>query len=101
MKSLKEIQAEELRLIDGILNAQLTEEAEMKMWAVMFTSMDDWDSPTVKFVKAKTQDEAFNKALTLIGYTEEDVDVMVETGEHDHVTIEVEEDAEVDENIVS
>jgi hypothetical protein len=94
MKSLKEIQAEELRLIDDILNAQLTEEAETKMWAVMFTSRDDWDSPTVKFIKAKTQEEAFNKALTLIGYTEDEVDEMIETGEHDHVTIEVAEDTE-------
>jgi hypothetical protein len=98
MKSLTEIQAEEQRLIDGILNAQLTEEAETKMWAVMFTSRDDWDSPTVKFVKAKTQDEAFDKGLILIGYTENEVERMIEEGEHDHCVIEVIEDTEEPES---
>jgi hypothetical protein len=69
---------------------------EMILFCVMFTSRDDWDSPTVVFVKATDRDKAYFAALKKIGFTEEEADEMREEGDHDDVIIEV--DDIIDEN---
>jgi hypothetical protein len=64
---------------------------EKKLFCVMFTSQDDWDSPTVVFVKATDRDKAYSAALKKIGCTEEEDEEMCEKGEHDNVIIEVDD----------
>ncbi len=72
---------------------------EMILFCVMFTSREDWDSPTVVFVKATDRDKAYFAALKKIGFTEEEADEMREEGDHDDVIIEV--DGVIDENYES
>lgn len=57
----------------------------------MFTSRDDWDSPTVVFVNATDRDKAYGAALRKIGFTEEEAEETKEDGEHDDVIIEVDD----------
>jgi len=45
---------------------------EKVLFCVMFTSRDDWDSPTVVFVNATDRDKAYSAALKKIGFTEEE-----------------------------
>lgn len=61
------------------------------LFCVMFTSRDDWDSPTVVFVNATDRDRAYFAALKKIGYTEEEADEMREEGDHDDVIIKVDD----------
>ena len=60
---------------------------EKKLFCVMFTSRDDWDSPTVVFVNATDRDKAYLAALKKIGFTEDEADGM----DHDDVIIEVDD----------
>ena len=64
---------------------------EKKLFCVMFTSREDWDSPTVVFVNATDRDKAFLAALKKIGFTEEEADEVKKEGEHDDVIIEVDD----------
>jgi hypothetical protein len=64
---------------------------EKKLFCVMFTSRDDWDSPTVVFVNATDRDKAYFAALKKIGFTEDEADEMREQGDHDDVIIEVDD----------
>ncbi len=64
---------------------------EKKLFCVMFTSRDDWDSPTVVFVNATDRDKAYGAALRKIGFTEEEAEETKEDGEHDDVIIEVDD----------
>ena len=57
----------------------------------MFTSQEDWDSPSVVFVNATDRDKAYFAALKKIGFTEEEADEMKEQGHHDDVIIVVED----------
>jgi hypothetical protein len=57
----------------------------------MFTSRDDWDSPTVVFVNATDRDKAYSAALKKIGFTEDEAEEMREEGDHDDVIIEVDD----------
>lgn len=57
----------------------------------MFTSRDDWDSPTVVFVNATDRDKAYDAALRKIGFTEEEAEDIKEDGEHDDIIIEVDD----------
>lgn len=61
------------------------------LFCVIFTSRDDWDSPTVVFVNATDRDRAYFAALKKIGYTEEEAEEMREEGDHDDVIIEVDD----------
>lgn len=69
---------------------------EKKLFCVMFTSQDDWDSPTVVFVNATDRDKAYDAALRKIGFTEEEAEVIKEDGKHDDVIIEVDDVIEED-----
>ena len=69
---------------------------EKKLFCVMFTSRDDWDSPTVVFVKATDRDKAYFAALKKIGFTEEEDEEMRERGDHDNVIIEVDDTIDED-----
>ena len=69
---------------------------EKKLFCVMFTSRDDWDSPTVVFVNATDRDKAYFAALKKIGFTEEEDEKMREEGDHDNVIIEVDDIIEED-----
>jgi hypothetical protein len=62
---------------------------EKKLFCVMFTSRDDWNSPEVVFVNATDRDKAFFAALRKIGFTGEEADAVKEQGEHDDLVIEV------------
>ena len=64
---------------------------EKKLFCVMFTSLDDWDSPTVVFVNATDRDKAYDAALRKIGFTEEEAEDIKEDGEHDDIIIEVDD----------
>lgn len=64
---------------------------EMILFCVMFTSRDDWDSPTVVFVNATDRDKAYSAALKKIGFTEDEAEEMREEGDHDDVIIEVDD----------
>lgn len=64
---------------------------EKKLFCVMFTSRDDWDSPTVVFVNATDIDKAYSAALKKIGFTEDEAEEMREEGDHDDVIIEVDD----------
>jgi hypothetical protein len=64
---------------------------EKKLFCVMFTSQDDWDSPTVVFVNATDRDKAYDAALLKIGFTEEEAEQIKEDGHHDDVIIEVDD----------
>lgn len=57
----------------------------------MFTSRDDWDSPTVVFVNATDRDKAYDAALRKIGFSEEEAEDIKEDGEHDDIIIEVDD----------
>ncbi len=57
----------------------------------MFTSRDEWDSPTVVFVNATDRDKAYDAALRKIGFTEEEAEDIKEDGEHDDIIIEVDD----------
>jgi 5-formaminoimidazole-4-carboxamide-1-beta-D-ribofuranosyl 5'-monophosphate synthetase len=61
------------------------------LFCVMFTSQEDWDSPSVVFVNATDRDKAYFAALKKIGFTEEEADEMKEQGHHDDVIIVVED----------
>ena len=63
----------------------------MILFCVMFTSREDWDSPTVVFVRATNRDKAYFAALKKIGFTEEEAEEMREDGAHDDVIIEVDD----------
>ena len=69
---------------------------EKKLFCVMFTSHDDWDSPTVVFVNATDRDKAYDAALRKIGFTEEEAEVIKEDGQHNDVIIEVDDVIEED-----
>jgi SpoVK/Ycf46/Vps4 family AAA+-type ATPase len=69
---------------------------EKKLFCVMFTSQDDWDSPTVVFVNATDRDKAYDAALRKIGFTEEEAEVIKEDGKHDDVIIEADDVIEED-----
>ena len=64
---------------------------EKKLFCVMFTSQDDWDSPTVVFVNATDRDKAYDAALRKIGLTEDEAEQIKEDGHHDDVIIEVDD----------
>ena len=64
---------------------------EKKLFCVMFTSRDDWDSPTVVFVNATDRDKAYDAALRKIGFSEEEAEDIKEDGEHDDIIIEVDD----------
>jgi len=64
---------------------------EKKLFCVMFTSRDEWDSPTVVFVNATDRDKAYFAALKKIGFTEDEADEMRGKGDHDDVIIEVDD----------
>ena len=64
---------------------------EKKLFSVMFTSREDWDSPTVVFVNATDRDKAFSAALKKIGFTEEEAEETRVEGDHDDVVIEVDD----------
>lgn len=64
---------------------------EKKLFCVMFTSQDDWDSPTVVFVNATDRDKAYDAALRKIGFTEDEAEQIKEDGHHDDVIIEVDD----------
>lgn len=64
---------------------------EKKLFCVIFTSRDDWDSPTVVFVNATDRDKAYDAALRKIGFTEEEAEDIKEDGEHDDIIIEVDD----------
>jgi hypothetical protein len=64
---------------------------EKKLFCVMFTSRDEWDSPTVVFVNATDRDKAYDAALRKIGFTEEEAEDIKEDGEHDDIIIEVDD----------
>lgn len=66
------------------------------LFCVMFTSRDDWDSPTVVFVNATDRDKAYDAALRKIGFTEEEAEEIKEDGAHDDVIIEVDDIIEED-----
>ena len=69
---------------------------EKKLFCVMFTSQDDWDSPTVVFVNATDRNKAHSAALKKIGFTEEEAEEMKKQGNHDDVVIEVDDIIEED-----
>ena len=64
---------------------------EKKLFCVMFTSQDDWDSPTVVFVNATDRDKAYSAALRKIEFTEEEADEIKSDGQHDDIIIEVDD----------
>ena len=64
---------------------------EKVLFCVMFTSRDDWDSPTVVFVNATDRDKAYLAALKKIGFTEDDAEKTKLGGDHDDVVIEVDD----------
>lgn len=64
---------------------------EKKLFCVMFTSRDEWDSPTVVFINATDRDKAYDAALRKIGFTEEEAEDIKEDGEHDDIIIEVDD----------
>jgi hypothetical protein len=66
------------------------------LFCVMFTSQDDWDSPTVVFVNATDRDKAYDAALRKIGFTEEEAEQIKEDGQHNDVIIEVDDVIEED-----
>ena len=61
-----------------------------KLWLVIFTSRDDWDSPNVITVRASGRDDAFTKACAQLGHTEEEVEENAkdEVSELDYCIIE-------------
>ena len=64
---------------------------EKKLFCVMFTSRDEWDSPTVVFINATDRDKAYDAALRKIGFTAEEAEDIKEDGEHDDIIIEVDD----------
>lgn len=64
---------------------------EKTLFCVMFTSRDDWDSPTVVFVTATDRNKAYVAALKKIGFTEEEAEETRGEGDHDDVVIEVDD----------
>lgn len=64
---------------------------EKKLFCVMFTSQDDWDSPTVVFVNATDRDKAYSAALRKIGFSEEEAEEIKSDGHHDDIIIEVDD----------
>lgn len=64
---------------------------EKKLFSVMFTSREDWDSPEVVFVRATDGVKAFSAALKKINFTEEQVELGKVEGDLDDVVIEVDD----------
>ena len=64
---------------------------EKKLFCVMFTSQDDWDSPEAVFVNASDRDKAFSAALKKIGFTEEEAEAVKVEGSFNDLVIEVDD----------
>lgn len=64
---------------------------EKKLFCVIFTSRDEWDSPEVVFVNATDRDKAFLAALKKIGFTEEESEEVKAEGFFDDAVIEVDD----------
>lgn len=52
----------------------------MKKFLVLFLSQEEWDEPTVKFINAKNEDEAYDLGLIEIGYSQEEVEEAQDRG---------------------
>lgn len=64
---------------------------EKKLFCVMFTSQDDWDSPEAVFVNAADRDKAFSAALKKIGFTEDEAEAVKVEGGFNDLVIEVDD----------
>jgi hypothetical protein len=64
---------------------------EKKLFCVIFTSQEDWDSPTVVFINATDRHKAYSAALRKIGFTENEAEEIKSDGQHDNVIIEVDD----------
>jgi hypothetical protein len=53
----------------------------MKTFAVVITTRDTWDIPTINIIQAQFEDEAFGMAAELNGYTSEEFDEMESAGD--------------------
>jgi hypothetical protein len=60
----------------------------MKKFCVLFLSAEDWSEPGVVFVDAENADSAYFLALEKVGYSEEEVEEMLEYG---NFSIEIKE----------
>jgi hypothetical protein len=60
----------------------------MKKFCVLFLSREDWDEPEVVFVDAESEDDAYMLGLEKVGYTEEEVEEMLDYGSY---SIEIKE----------
>ncbi|CAB4159412.1 hypothetical protein UFOVP699_148 [uncultured Caudovirales phage] len=54
----------------------------MKKFCVLFLSQEDWEAPGVVFVDAESEDAAYLLALEKVGYTEEEVEAMLDEGDY-------------------
>ena len=64
-----------------------------KLWLVIFTSQEDWDSPTVVTVRAENSNEAYAKAIAHLEYDDDEVQEKVadEDSGFDYCVIEADE----------
>jgi hypothetical protein len=62
-----------------------------KLFCVTFTSRDEWDSPTILFIRTDDRDKALEIASHKMEYSEDEVDDMVLSGEYDYLIVEVDD----------
>lgn len=64
--------------------------AQLIKFIVVFTSRNDWGSPSIAEVMGIDRNDALEKAAESIGFSMAEVDEMNGVGEHDYLIIESE-----------
>ena len=62
-----------------------------KLFCAAFTSRDEWDNPTILFIRAENVDKALKLVLNRMGYSEDEFDDMLSSGEYDYLIVEVDD----------